>query len=311
MLERFTHRARRVVVLAQEEARMLDHDHIGTEHILLGLLSEGEGVAAKALESLGIALEGVRQQVEEFLGRGQRAPGAHIPFTPRAETVLELSLREASQVGQSFVGTEHLLLGLVGEGTGVASQVLVRLGAGLHRVRQQVLQLLSGNAAERDVGVAEPGRVFVSYRRQDTGRIAGRFADRLVQRLGEDQVSISVASTEVAVDFRDVVSRAVGQCDLLLVMIGRQWVSAAAADGGRRLLDENDLVRLEVEAALDRNIRVIPVLVDGAAPPRAEDLPPSLAALVGRDALHIGQETFRQDALRLAQAIERILDDIR
>src|ERR1700731_4279378 len=144
MFERFTDRARRVVVLAKEEARMLNHNYIGTEHILLGLIHEGEGVAAKSLESLGISLEGVRSQVEEIIGQGQQAPSGHIPFTPRAKKVLELSLREALQLGHNYIGTEHILLGLVREGEGVAARVLVDLGADLSRVRQQVIQLLSG-----------------------------------------------------------------------------------------------------------------------------------------------------------------------
>ncbi len=144
MFERFTDRARRVVVLAQEEARMLNHNYIGTEHILLGLIHEGEGVAAKALESLGISLDAVRQQVEEIIGQGQQAPSGHIPFTPRAKKVLELSLREALQLGHNYIGTEHILLGLIREGEGVAAQVLVKLGADLNKVRQQVIQLLSG-----------------------------------------------------------------------------------------------------------------------------------------------------------------------
>src|SRR6187399_3009956 len=151
MFERFTDRARRVVVLAQEEARMLNHNYIGTEHILLGLIHEGEGVAAKALESLGISLEGVRQQVEEIIGQGQQAPSGHITFTPRAKKVLELSLREALQLGHSYIGTEHILLGLIREGEGVAAQVLVKLGADLNRVRQQVIQLLSGYQGKEQV----------------------------------------------------------------------------------------------------------------------------------------------------------------
>ena len=144
MFERFTDRARRVVVLAQEEARLLNHNYIGTEHILLGLIHEGEGVAAKALESLGISLEAVRSQVEEIIGQGGQSPSGHIPFTPRAKKVLELSLREALQLGHNYIGTEHILLGLIREGEGVAAQVLVKLGADLSRVRQQVIQLLSG-----------------------------------------------------------------------------------------------------------------------------------------------------------------------
>jgi ATP-dependent Clp protease ATP-binding subunit ClpC len=144
MFERFTDRARRVVVLAQEEARMLNHNYIGTEHILLGLIHEGEGVAARALESLNISPEAVRQQVEEIIGQGQAAPTGHIPFTPRAKKVLELSLREALQLGHNYIGTEHILLGLIREGEGVAAQVLQKLGADPNRVRQAVSTLLSG-----------------------------------------------------------------------------------------------------------------------------------------------------------------------
>ena len=166
MFERFTDRARRVVVLAQEEARLLNHNYIGTEHILLGLIHEGEGVAAKALESLGISLEGVRGQVEELIGQGGSSPSGHIPFTPRAKKVLELSLREALQLGHNYIGTEHILLGLIREGEGVAAQVLVKLGADLSRVRQQVIQLLSGyagsggpmGAASEKAGATSGGR---------------------------------------------------------------------------------------------------------------------------------------------------------
>ncbi len=158
MFERFTDRARRVVVLAQEEARMLNHNYIGTEHILLGLIHEGEGVAAKSLESLGISLEGVRSQVEEIIGQGQQAPSGHIPFTPRAKKVLELSLREALQLGHNYIGTEHILLGLIREGEGVAAQVLVKLGADLNRVRQQVIQLLSGYSQGGKEAVEAGGR---------------------------------------------------------------------------------------------------------------------------------------------------------
>ncbi|MFW2383197.1 MAG: ATP-dependent Clp protease ATP-binding subunit, partial [Acidimicrobiales bacterium] len=156
MFERFTDRARRVVVLAQEEARLLNHNYIGTEHILLGLIHEGEGVAAKALESLSISLEGVREQVQDIIGQGSSSPSGHIPFTPRAKKVLELSLREALQLGHNYIGTEHILLGLIREGEGVAAQVLVKLGADLSRVRQQVIQLLSGYSGPSSQGSA-PG----------------------------------------------------------------------------------------------------------------------------------------------------------
>src|SRR5262245_51960560 len=157
MFERFTDRARRVVVLAQEEARMLNHNYIGTEHILLGLIHEGEGVAAKALESMNISLDAVREQVQEIIGQGQAAPTGHIPFTPRAKKVLELSLREALQLGHNYIGTEHILLGLIREGEGVAAQVLQKLGADLNRVRQTVIQLLSGYTGGKGEQVAAGG----------------------------------------------------------------------------------------------------------------------------------------------------------
>jgi ATP-dependent Clp protease ATP-binding subunit ClpC len=155
MFERFTDRARRVVVLAQEEARMLNHDYIGTEHILLGLIREGGGVAYQALSQMDISLVQVRAAIEHMIGEGQRAPTGHIPFTPRAKKVLELSLREALQLGHTYIGTEHILLGLVREGEGVAAQVLGRYGANMDRVRHTVIELLSGYA--RTVATAVAG----------------------------------------------------------------------------------------------------------------------------------------------------------
>src|SRR5438128_354072 len=183
MFERFTDRARRVVVLAQEEARMLNHNYIGTEHILLGLIHEGEGVAAKALESLGIALEGVRQQVEEIIGQGQQAPSGHIPFTPRAKKVLELSLREALQLGHNYIGTEHILLGLIREGEGVAAQVLVKLGADLNRVRQQVIQLLSGYQGKEPATAGGPQEGTPS-----TSLVLDQFGRNLTQAARESKL---------------------------------------------------------------------------------------------------------------------------
>lgn len=183
MFERFTDRARRVVVLAQEEARMLNHNYIGTEHILLGLIHEGEGVAAKALESLGISLEAVRSQVEEIIGQGQQAPSGHIPFTPRAKKVLELSLREALQLGHNYIGTEHILLGLIREGEGVAAQVLMKLGADLARVRQQVIQLLSGYQGKEPVTTGGPAEGTPS-----TSLILDQFGRNLTQAAREGKL---------------------------------------------------------------------------------------------------------------------------
>ncbi|MEN9325308.1 MAG: hypothetical protein RL414_1062 [Actinomycetota bacterium] len=183
MFERFTDRARRVVVLAQEEARMLNHNYIGTEHILLGLIHEGEGVAAKALESLSISLEGVRAQVEEIIGQGQQAPSGHIPFTPRAKKVLELSLREALQLGHNYIGTEHILLGLIREGEGVAAQVLVKLGADLNRVRQQVIQLLSGYQGKEAAATGGPAEGTPS-----TSLVLDQFGRNLTQAAREGKL---------------------------------------------------------------------------------------------------------------------------
>lgn len=144
MFERFTDRARRVTVLAQEEARLMCHNCIGTEHILLGLSREGEGVAARALDELGVSLEACRIEIQSRVPKGDRPPGGHLPFTPRAKKVLELALREALQLGHNYIGTEHVLLGLIREGEGVGAQVLVSLGADLGRVRHKIIQLLSG-----------------------------------------------------------------------------------------------------------------------------------------------------------------------
>jgi ATP-dependent Clp protease ATP-binding subunit ClpC len=159
VFERFTDRARRVVVLAQEEARMLNHDYIGTEHLLLGLIHEGDGVAYRALSQMGVSLREVRGAIQQMIGEGHRAPTGHIPFTPRAKKVLELSLREALQLGHNYIGTEHILLGLVREGEGVAAQVLEKSGATMDRVREAVIALLSGYSTGQAAaagGTAEP-----------------------------------------------------------------------------------------------------------------------------------------------------------
>jgi ATP-dependent Clp protease ATP-binding subunit ClpC len=154
MLERFTDPARRVVALAQEEARMLNHNRVGTEHILLGLLVEGDGTAAEALESLGLSLQAVRQQVEELTGRGQHAPSGYIPYAPQAKKVLDRARREALQLGHHHIGVEHILLGLTRESQSLAAQVLAELGADLTRINYQVIQLLAG-AHDGEPGTAD------------------------------------------------------------------------------------------------------------------------------------------------------------
>ncbi|MGH9111101.1 MAG: ATP-dependent Clp protease ATP-binding subunit, partial [Acidimicrobiales bacterium] len=210
MFERFTDRARRVVVLAQEEARLLNHNYIGTEHILLGLIHEGEGVAAKALESLGISLEAVRQQVEEIIGQGGSSPSGHIPFTPRAKKVLELSLREALQLGHNYIGTEHILLGLIREGEGVAAQVLVKLGADLSRVRQQVIQLLSGYQGSGAPGAEKAGATAGggSSESQPTGSLVlDQFGRNLTQLAREKKLDPVIGRSREMERVMQVLSR--------------------------------------------------------------------------------------------------------
>jgi ClpA/ClpB-like protein/UvrB/UvrC motif-containing protein len=201
MFKRFTDRARQVVVLAQVEARRLDHNYIGTEHILLGLIDEGGGVAAKALESLGIGLDAVRQQVEEIIGRGQQASSMHIPFTPRAKKVLELSLREALQLGHDYIGTEHILLGLIREGDGVAAQVLVRLGADPDRVRQQVIRLLHGYPAE-EPGPGAEVRPEMAGQRAGTGPDTSDLDEQIEAARTEKEAAIEAQDFERAVLLR-------------------------------------------------------------------------------------------------------------
>jgi ATP-dependent Clp protease ATP-binding subunit ClpA len=185
MFERFTDRARRVIVLSQEEARLLGHNYIGTEHILLGLVHEGDGVGARSLEALGLDLAKVRRKVEEIIGESDAQPSGHIPFTPRAKKVLELSLREALQLGHNYIGTEHVLLGLVREGEGVASQVLVALGADLSTVRSKVYQVLAGGAPSAAALVATPyaRRMQLAGVRAAARASAGRArADEMLER---------------------------------------------------------------------------------------------------------------------------------
>jgi ATP-dependent Clp protease ATP-binding subunit ClpC len=198
LFERFTDRARRVVVLAQEEARLLNHNYIGTEHILLGLIDEGQGVAARSLDSLGISVDKVRQEVEEIIGTGPGTPG-HIPFTPRAKKVLELSLREALQLGHNYIGTEHLLLGLIREGEGVAAQVLGKLGADLGLVRNKVIELLSGYHVEEEteeISRESQTEIFVSTGAplcpNCSSSLAGSIASQKLQTSGDDDAPAAV-----------------------------------------------------------------------------------------------------------------------
>src|SRR5699024_7560433 len=218
MFERFTDRARRVVVLAQEEARALNHNYIGTEHILVGLIQEGEGVAAKALESMGISLDAVRTEVEEIIGSGGNPPSGYIPFTPRAKKLLALALREALQLGHKYIGTEHILLGLIREGEGVAAQVLVKLGADLSRVRQQVIQLLSGyeGGGEHEEAPDQPAVAGVAPSGQG-GAKAGQKSNSLV--LDQFGRNLTQAAKDGKLD--PVVGRA-GEIERIMQVLSRR-----------------------------------------------------------------------------------------
>jgi ATP-dependent Clp protease ATP-binding subunit ClpA len=253
MFERFTDRARRVVVLAQEEARRLNHNYIGTEHLLLGLIGEGQGVAAQALESLGIRLAAVRQQVEAIIGRGQQAPSGHIPFTPRAKKVLELARREADALGHHYVGTEHILLGLIREGDGVAAQVLVALGADLNRVRQQVIQLLPGSQGQDLTG--EGSRLDDALARVDAlGRRLAAVERWVGMRPDLDDLDQEIAQVrrekEAAIERQDFEAAAATrdkEKQLLAVRAGREKERAEPAAGRRSLATELGRVNAELE----------------------------------------------------------------
>jgi ATP-dependent Clp protease ATP-binding subunit ClpA len=234
MFERFTDRARRSLFLSQEEARLLNHNYVGTEHLLLGLVSEGQGVAAKALESLGISLQTVRAQVEEIIGHGQWAPTGHIPFTPRAKKVLELSLREATQLGHNYIGTEHILLGLVREGEGVAAQVLVKLGADLSRVRQQVIQLLSGYVGGREAGAR------TRLVRMTVPEELRQAEQQLAQVRGEKEQAIQVQDFEKAAALRDQERQLLTR----LAKWERAWTAGVDLEA---VVQENENLHREVE----------------------------------------------------------------
>jgi ATP-dependent Clp protease ATP-binding subunit ClpC len=248
MFERFTDRARRVVVLAQEEARMRNHNYIGTEHMLLGLIYEGKGVAAQALESLGITQQAVRQQVDEIIGRGHQAPSGHIPFTPRAKKVLKLSLGEAMQLGHHYIGTEHILLSLIREGEGVAAQVLVGLGADLDRAREQVIELLDG-----DQGKAEPGGPLATARTILAGRGKRKVLPQLLDRFQSLESRLSAVEHRVGTgpDVRDLDQEIMQARRDKESAIDMQDFETAAVlrDKERQLLDEKDSRQEEWAAA--------------------------------------------------------------
>ena len=231
MFERFTEKARRVVVYAQEEARMLNQNYIGTEHLLLGLIREQDGVAAKALQSLNISLEDVHAQVEDLIGRGTFVPTGHIPFTPRAKKVLELSLREALQLGHNYIGTEHILLGLIREGEGVAAQVLLNLGADLEKVRSAVIQLLTGRHGK-------PGET-AEERRGGGGALLDEFGRNLTRASKEGKLDPVIGRTNEIERVMQILSRRTKNNP---VLIGEPGVGkTAVAEGLAQLIAADEV----------------------------------------------------------------------
>jgi ATP-dependent Clp protease ATP-binding subunit ClpA len=259
MFERFTDRARRAVVLAQEEARLLNHNYIGTEHLLLGVVHERTSVAAHVLSSQGISLEALRQQLEEIIGRGQQPPSGHVPLTPRAKRVLELSAREADALGDGQVSTDHIVLGLLREGEGVAVQVMVRLGVDLNGVREQVLQRLRGQGDGHAPG-GSSGLGDDALARIDS--LAGRVAaierwvgmrpdladldEQLAQLRGEKEAAINQQDFETAAALRDKEKRLISR------RASRENEPAGGTDGRPSLAGELD--RLSGELARLRAI---------------------------------------------------------
>lgn len=231
MFQRFTDRSRRAVILAQEEARLLRHSYLGTEHLLLGLIHEGEGVAAKALASLGISRSDVRGQVEEIIGHGRNPVTGPIPFTPRTKKVLELSLREALPLGHHYIGTEHLLLALLREGQGVAAQVLTRLGTDHAQVRERVLGLLTGECEQEDLQ-AQLAADLVDA------------AEQLTQIRQDKEAAFDAGDLETAAALRDREKQ-------LLAGKLRLENQLTADVGGQAMLAENQRLRRELQRLRD------------------------------------------------------------
>jgi ATP-dependent Clp protease ATP-binding subunit ClpA len=277
MFERFTNQSRRVVVLAQEEARMLDHNYIGTEHLLLGLLHEGRGSAARALTAMDITLSAARDQVVAIVGRGQEQPSGHIPFTPRAKKSLELSLRESLQLGDGYIGTGHLMLGVIRQGDNVAIKVLDKLGADLSNLRARVTQELRNNPEDQDAPAAEREQRRVRVILHDT-----------VQSL-LDAIDDRLSAIERHLGLTQPVSPALRSLDERIAQVQQDKEAAIEAqdfgraaelrDAEKQLIEERKRVDLEVaaaaEAAVVRAAETAPAAETGGAADDTETAPAS------------------------------------
>jgi hypothetical protein len=303
--ENFSDPAKRVLAFAREEAETRNRNDMTTGHLLMGLIRGRTYAVSNALELLDVELDQLSTLVGAGMYRGENPPTGRRGFTLQTKRVLDLSRNEATALGARNVGPEHILLALIREG-GDAMSVLFNHGPALDKVRERIIHVQGAAEVPRAESPHPlPPRVFISYRREDGSHIAGRIYDWLIGQLGDGQVFMDVDSIELGLDFKDVITDAIGRCDLLVAVIGRQWATARDAAGHLRLADEDDLVRLEIEAALGRSIRVIPVLVDDAEMPTREQLPESLRALVRRNALKVRHDSFRPDVRRLLGVVEQ------
>ena len=290
--DKFTERARKVLSLAQEEAQRFNHNYIGTEHLLLGLVREGEGVAAQVLATLGVDLNKVRQQVEFIIGRGDRIVLGEIGLTPRAKKVLELAVDEARRLNHHYVGTEHLLLGLVREGEGIAAGVLESLGVNLEKVRNTTVQILAGKISPRQetAGFAAPlfprtppkpeMHLYLSYRREEDADLTRAIAEQFIAEFGAHSIARHSDAAPLGTDVRAFVRQQVRKATALLLLIGPAWLSSGDDQAVPRLFDENDEVYVAIDAALRYHKPIIPVLVHHAVLPAAAALPEALRDIV-------------------------------
>jgi len=283
--DRFTERARKVLSLAQEEAQRFCHNYIGTEHLLLGLVREGDGIAAQVLSTLGVELNKVRSAVEFIIGRGDRIVLGEIGLTPRAKKVFELAVDEARRLNHHYIGTEHLLLGLIREGEGIAASVLASLGVNLEKVRSTTSQILATH--ERSTSFSSTptsttameqihARVFIANRQQTTAAVAQRFDEQMAAAFGRDRVFSDTTPTPLGWDVREFIRQQISVCTVLVLIIGTGWPGDFGASDATVALDSNDPLIIEVTSALRHQKRIVPLFVQGATLPPVTMLPEAI-----------------------------------
>ncbi|WP_433262040.1 Clp protease N-terminal domain-containing protein [Actinosynnema sp. CS-041913] len=318
MYEKLTERARRAVVWSENHARRRGHDYVDTEHLLLALLDDETSTAYRVLVSLRFPVVLCRRHLLKVTDRGGQAHERPVPLSERAKVVHRVAGGWATQHDHRHIGTEHLLLALTQEKDGVVGRLFSSLGLTGNLVVEKILALRKletpqlkalGPKPQPPVPPAQPTRrvakVFVSYRRVPDSHVAGRIADWIDRHVDHAEVFMDVDSIQLGADFTKAINAAVSDCDVLIAVIGHNWATATDARGRVRLEQPNDLVRLEIEAALHRDVRVVPVLVDGAEMPAFDELPDSLRSLAFRHGLKIRHDSFRQDIARLAEAVIR------